>query len=122
VLDVREYKPICSALLSSVQIDTPLIPFLRNGKPIEFGEFKDDEDAKSGVHIERHVARLPKGIPNPKVRPVLPLSWSLNFDIKIFPNEELSEDLIHRIFQQGGMQLGLGTYRGVYGKFQFEWE
>lgn len=122
VLDKREYKDVAAALLSSVSINPYLIPFERNGKTIEFGTFVDDHDDKSGVFIERHVARLPKGIPNEKVRPVLPLPWSLSFTMDIYPSEELNEDLITRIFIQGGTQIGLGTYRGVYGKFAFSWK
>lgn len=121
VLDVREYKPVAAALLSSISIATEVINFTREGKAIKFGGFVDDSDPVSGMHIARHVARLPKGIPNPKVRPVLDAPWELEFEMSIFPNEELSETLIERIFTQGGIQIGLGTYRGVYGKFQFEW-
>jgi hypothetical protein len=122
VLDVREYKPVAAALLSSISINPLDIPFLRNNEPIAFGSFVDDEDPLSGMYVERHFARLPKGIPNPKTRPVLGLPWSLEFDMTIYPNEELNEFLIERIFSQGGIQIGLGTYRGVYGKFQFAWK
>ncbi len=106
------------AFLSSVSIDPLYILFLRKGEPVEFKGFGD------GIHVERHVARMLKGktpIPNPKERPVLDMPWSLEFDLSVYPNEELSEEIIERVFSQGGMQLGLGTYRGVYGKFQFAW-
>ena len=122
VLEIREYKPVAAALLSSISINPVDIPILRNGKPIKFGGFAGDVDPVSGMRVERHVARLPKGIPNPKVRPVLDLPWSLEFELSIYPNEELNESLIERIFSQGGMQIGLGTYRGVYGKFGFSWK
>ena len=121
VLEIREYKPVAAALLSSISINPLDIPFLRDGRPIGFGGFIGDIDDLSGMRVERHVARLPKGIPNPKVRPVLDLPWTLEFEMSIYPNEELNESLIERIFSQGGIQIGLGTYRGVYGKFKFEW-
>lgn len=121
VLDKREYKPVAAALLSAVSIDKGLIPFTKNGERIKFGTFVDDYDKTSGMRIARQVARLPKGIPNPKARPVLDAPWELEFELSVFPSEELNEDLIARIFTQGGIQIGLGTYRGVYGKFQFEW-
>jgi hypothetical protein len=121
VLPPKEYKAVAAALLSCVSIDPIDVPFLRNGKPIEVGHFQGDSEPKSGIYVERHVARLPKGIPNPKVRPVLPLDWELRFDMSIYPSDTLNEQLIERIFTQGGVQLGLGTYRGVYGKFKFQW-
>jgi hypothetical protein len=123
VLDKRQYKNVAAELLSCVSFGQRLIPFLRNGETIAFGEFNgDDVDPTSGMRIERHVARLAKGIPNPKVRPVLDTPWSLEFEMTIFPSEALNEDIIERIFTQGGIQIGLGTYRGVYGKFEFGWQ
>jgi hypothetical protein len=122
LVDKREYKSICSALLSSVQIEPAYIPFLRGGKPIKFGGFVDDVDPVSGVQIVRHVARLPKGIPNSKERPMLGLDWALKFKIKIFPNPELSEDMIENLFVDGGSRLGLGTFRKAFGKFEFSWK
>jgi hypothetical protein len=121
VLPPKEYKAVAAALLSCVSIDPINVPFLRKGKPIEVGKFVNDKDEKSGIFVVRHVARLPKGIPNPKARPVLSLDWELRFDMSIYPSETLNEQLIERIFTQGGIQLGLGTYRGVYGKFKFSW-
>lgn len=122
VLPPKEYKAVAAALLSSVSIDPVEIPITRDNKHIGFGGFKDDEDKVSGMRVEYHVARLPKGIPNPKVRPMLPLPWKLEFELTLYPNDILNESLIERIFTQGGMQIGLGTYRGVYGKFQFAWK
>jgi hypothetical protein len=121
VLPPKEYKAVAAAMLSCISIDQIDIPFLKNGKPIEIGKFQGDQDPKSGIQVVRHVARLPKGIPNPKARPVLPLAWELRFGMTIYPSEVLNEQLIEKIFTQGGIQLGLGTYRGVYGKFKFSW-
>ena len=75
-------------------------------------------DEQSGVYIHRAVARLEKGIPNPKERPVLPLPWSLRFDMTIYPNKEIPEQDIINLAEEGGIALGLGTFRGVFGKFR----
>ena len=53
-------------------------------------------------------ARLDKGIPNPKVRPVLPMPWSLNLTLSIFPNREIKEQEIQNLFEEGGRLLALG--------------
>jgi hypothetical protein len=118
--DKRKYKDIANACLSFVEIAPDFISFLRDGKPIQFGSLKDDKDAQSGVWIHRGVGRLDKGIPNPKVRPVLPLPWSLKFEFRLYPNAEIKEQEIINLFVDGGHALGLGTYRGVFGKFNVE--
>jgi hypothetical protein len=121
--DKRKYKDICNAMLSFVSIREPLIPFLRNNKPIVFGKFEGDKDKLSGCYIHRTVARLDKGVPNPKVRPVLPLTWELNFTLDIFPNREIKETEIQNLIVEGGRAVGLGTFRGLFGKFSVEqWE
>lgn len=126
--DKRAYKDICNACLSFVAIDGPsenpaYIPFTRNGVPIEVGKFSDDRDQTSGLYLHRSVARLDKGIPNPKERPVLPGPWELSFSLTIFPNKEIKEQEIRNLFEEGGMAIGFGTFRGVFGKFVVsEWE
>lgn len=131
--DKRKYKDICNAHLSFVIINPSWIPFLRNknpegqpfeGVPIEFGKFGQDEvDPLSGAWIGHHVARLEKGIPNPKERPILPLPWSLEFEMTILPNKEIKEQEIMNLMEEGGRAIGLGTFRGVFGKFMIDaWE
>lgn len=122
--DKRAYKDIANACLSFVQID-PLegrnyIPFRSNGQPVTVGTFGDDKDESSGIYLHRSVARLDKGIPNPKERPVLPAPWSLSFFLTIYPNQEIKEEEIRNLFVEGGLAIGLGTFRGVFGKFTVE--
>ena len=123
-LDKRLYKSICSALLCSVTVTpNPLIPFLREGQPITYGVFDDNGfDATSGARVLHHVARLEKGIPNPKERPSLPTPWTLTFDMQILPHPDLTEQMVENLFVDGGMRLGLGTFRKMFGKFSFAWE
>lgn len=115
--DKRKYKDIANAILSFMDVREQFIPFLRDGKPIIFGTLVDDHDETSGVYIHRSVARLDKGIPNPKVRPVLPLPWSLQFHLTLTPNAEIKEQEIYNLIVEGGRAIGIGTYRGFYGKF-----
>jgi hypothetical protein len=63
---------------------------------------------------------LIKVFPNPKVRPVLPAPWSLEFDFELFPNREIKEQEIVNLFEEAGMAIGLGTFRGVFGKYYVE--
>lgn len=123
LLDKRKFKDAANACLSFLTIEPTAIPFVRQGKAIEFGRLEKDIDATSGVYIHRSVARLDKGIPNTKVRPVLPLPWSLIFTLTLYPNKEITEQQVMNLFEAGGLALGLGTFRGVFGKFRIEsWE
>jgi len=120
--DKRKYKDIANAILSFCDIEEQFIPFLRDDDPVLFGKLVNDQDELSGVYVHRAVARLDKGIPNPKVRPVLPLPWALRFHLRITPNTEIKEQEIYNLFVEGGRAIGLGTYRGFYGKFAVsEW-
>lgn len=118
--DKRKYKDIANACLSFVEIVEDFIPFLRDDKPIRFGKLENDCDELSGIWVHRSVARLDKGIPNPKERPVLPLKWKLAFSLRILPNREIKEQEIMNLIEEGGRALGLGTFRGLYGKFFIE--
>lgn len=122
--DKRQYKDIANACLSFVNIGPSFIPLLRDDKPLVFGKFGQDErDPVSGAYIHRAVARLDKGIPNPKVRPVIPTPWSIEFDFELFPNREIKEQEIVNLIEEAGRAIGLGTFRGVFGKYFVEkWE
>lgn len=126
--DKRKFKDIANANLSFVTVSGPkesprYIPFLRDGKAVEVGTFGSDLDEKSGVYLDRRVARLDKGIPNPKERPVLPAPWALTFTLSILPNKEMKEQELHNLLVEAGMAIGIGTYRGVFGKFSVtQWE
>ena len=107
-------------MIKSLERNDQYIPFYRDDKLIEIGKFTGEKDEKSGLYLDRRVARLDKGIPNPKERPVLPLPWSLSFRLTIFPNKEIKEQEIKNLFTEGGIAIGLGTFRGVFGKFMVE--
>ena len=124
--DARQYKKIANACLSFVQIEgeAGYVDFLRDEKPIRMGEIEGDEkDPLSGIYLDRRVARLAQGVPNPKERPVMPLPWSLKFNVIVLPNKEIKEQEIRNLFEDGGLAIGLGTFRGVFGKFVVvQWE
>ena len=114
----KKWKSVAKAALSFVDIDPIEIPFLRAGRRIVL----DGSD----VYIAFHVARIKKGqltIPNPKERPVLPLPWELSFSITLMDNPDLTESILKKLFYEGGIAIGWGTFRGVYGKFEVtQWE
>lgn len=121
IFDLRTYKKIARACLSCVEINPQHIPIQRDDKPLVFGAFDDTLcDPLSRAYIHTSVARLDKGIPNEKERPVIPTPWGLKFILKLYPSPDLNEEQLKLIFVEGGQRIGLGTYRGVFGKFQVE--
>ena len=123
-LDSRKYKAVAQAILSFTAIEPSQIPFMRDGEQIVFGGFGPDGiDPKSGVYVQKHVARLDKGIPHPKSRPTLPTPWSLSFRLHFFENDEVREETVQNLLVKAGVAIGLGTFRGVFGKFAVDgWE
>ena len=124
LLDPRKYRKVADAFLSFVMVTPDFIPFTRDGKEIKLAsKLENGPDPVSGIYVHRAVARLEDGIPNPKARPTLPLPWSLSFMLTMFPNKEIQETQVANIMKDGGIALGLGTWRGVFGKFAITgWE
>jgi len=123
LLGGRGYKKLAMALLSFVQISPMLIPLCRDGEPIVFNGFVDDKDIEAQIYVDRRVARLDKGVPNPKARPVVELPWDLSFTLRLIKNDEFNETRLRQLFIKGGIALGIGTYRGLFGKFLVDkWE
>lgn len=119
----RSYKKLANALLGFVMLDPEFIPLTRNGDPITFHGFEDGMDKEGGIYVHESVARLKGGIPNPKKRPVIQLPWEVEFKLTIIRNDEFDETLLKTAFNRGGIAIGLGTYRGVFGKFLVDsWE
>jgi hypothetical protein len=117
VIGGKQYKDLAAAFLGYVQFNPSLIPITRNGEQITFNGFTDDRDNKAGIYIDRRVARLAKGVPNPKVRPVIELPWELAFTLRFIKNGTFDETLLRLAFDRGGESLGIGTYRWLFGKF-----
>ena len=115
----KKWRGVAKAALSFVDIDPIEIPLLRDGEQLTL--------ENSDFQIDRRVARVKKTggliVPSEKIRPVLMTPWELNFTISLFENPELNEMTLRRIFEEGGISVGLGTFRGVFGKFKItKWE
>jgi len=110
----KKWRDIAAGFLSFISIGPDAIPFTRDGKPIKFDGFGDS------VYVHNAVARLAKGIPNPKKRPVIKMPWSLSFDMMILQNEYFSEELLQSYVERGGLVIGFGSFRPVFGKFKID--
>ena len=117
ILHGKTYAPFAAAAAGFVDILPMRVPILDGpkGKPIRFNGFSNGR-----FREDRSTARVKKGglvIPNPKVRPVLELPWFLQLDVEILPNDKLDGPKLRALFDAGGLYIGVGTWRGRYGKF-----
>src|SRR4030067_1362144 len=69
------------------------------------------------ISVHKAVARLPKGIPNPKERPMLALPWYLNFDFEYQDNKYCTIENLRQAITMGGT-LGLGSFRPFFGRYE----
>ena|SRR3990167_18667 len=109
----RGWKTVAKSAQSYVQVSPFMIPFTRKGKTLT------QETADLKVHYA--VAKIMKGklaIPNPKERPMLETPWELEFKLELLETPDLNENLLKKLFEIGGVAIGLGTFRGVFGKFK----
>ena len=105
-------KSFCN--IEAVGGDDPLF------SPIVDEDGKPYKSTDPRIKILNHVARLAKGIPNPKTRPMIPTGWSVSFRFELQPNELLNEATLRKMITQGGI-LGLGTFRPIFGRYTAEW-
>jgi hypothetical protein len=112
----RGWKAVAKAALTFVEINPMEIPIMQNDIPATI----------DNIVIDHRKAIIKKGqlsIPSDKERPVLDMPWSINFELTLYKNPDLNENILRRLFDDGGIQIGLGTFRGVFGKFEVtNWE
>lgn len=69
------------------------------------------------ISVHKAVARLAKGIPNPKERPLLALPWHLDFTLTYQENKYCTLENLRQAVVMGGT-LGLGTFRPFFGRYE----
>jgi hypothetical protein len=69
------------------------------------------------IGIHKAVARLPKGIPNPKERPILSLPWYVSFEFEYQDNKYCTLENLRQAITMGGT-LGLGSFRPYFGRYE----
>ena len=105
-----------------VLIDPFFIPFTDGKKPIVFKDFTSDK-----FWIHQGAPRTKQGSlsikQEIKPRPVLKLPWQLAFDITLIKNALIDDTKLYNWFVTGGLQIGFGTYRPRFGRFDIaQWE
>jgi hypothetical protein len=132
VLDKKVYKDFGGDCLSHIDIQPLKIPFARLADEVSVSDFVvldhkakealvlKHKDDVSKIYVDHSVARLNKGIPNDKIRPVVPLPWFLHFTVEFTETENLTPDQLQNVMRAGGKIVGLGTWRPVYGQFKIK--
>lgn len=109
-------KNIALGIASYTNIEPYEIPILDDKGPIVYSGWNDQ------IYVSNHVARLAKGIPNPKERPTLALPWYVNFTIEYQENRYCTFENLRNAITMGGT-LGLGTFRPFFGRYDVTgWE
>jgi hypothetical protein len=106
-------KTIALGIASYSTIEPSDIPIMDNKGEIYFTEFN------AQIYLHKAVARLAKGIPNPKERPTLALPWHLDFNIRYIENKYCTLENLRQALDMGGI-LGLGTFRPYFGRYELE--
>jgi hypothetical protein len=111
----RGWKTIAKAALTFVDIEPFEIEIMRNGVNATIDDIVID-------HRKAIVKKGQLSIPSDKERPVLSPPWSISFVLTLYKNPDLNENVLRKLFDEGGIQIGLGTFRGSFGKFEVtEW-
>lgn len=108
----KSAKTVALGISSYTMIDPLEIPILdANGEPFVFDGWRGQ------LSVRKDVARLPKGIPNPKERPMLNTPWQLNFEMQYEDNKYCTLENLRMAFIHGGI-LGIGSFRPFFGRYQ----
>ncbi len=104
-------RTVALGISSYTTIDPFDIPIRDEKEHIQFTDF--------GGQITKHkaVARLAKGVPNPKERPLIKCPWNLEFDMEYQENKYCTLENLRQAFVMGGT-LGLGTFRPFFGRYE----
>ncbi len=109
----KQWSKIAQGIKAHVDIDPYEIPILdENNQPIRFNGFTGGK-----VEVIHHVARLAKGVPNPKERPKLNLPWALEFNLSYLANKDATVANVRQAIEEGG-SIGLGTFRPFFGTYR----
>jgi hypothetical protein len=109
---------------SHISITPTFIPFKgKDKKPVVF---KDFEDSTFYIVNAAPTTKLSGGgfiKQEAKPRPVLKMPWFLEFEINLYKNSLINSIKLQNWFEAGGLLIGLGTYRPLFGRFAVkEWK
>lgn len=99
--------------MGNVYIDPMEIPLLADGKAVEFTGKWDDK-----IYLDERMCWPNKAVRMMVRRPVVSLPWSLNFTMTINETEFVTVNRMKDWFVRGGISVGVGAYRPLFGRFE----
>ena len=111
----KDWKTRGPEIVGNVYVDPVSIPFLSDGKPIKF-----DGKWNEVVYIDERMARPSNTARVMARRPVITLPWTLEFTLTINETEFVTASRIKDWFARGGISVGVGAYRPMFGRFEVE--
>jgi len=113
----RAGKALANKALAKMFV-TPEFPLLtRNGAKIEPTGFNEKGlDMKAGLYAAIDKP-LVKGGFVIAVRPVVMLPWDVEFDLQIHCDAEINEHKVEAWLKKGGIEIGIGSHRPKFGRF-----
>jgi hypothetical protein len=109
----KQYKAVLPKVKAYIGFQ-PVISVLCEGKEINFENF----DKTPQVKVRKDKVC---GGPVPMIveRPIIE-NWSMEFIINLIENPEITFEKLQSWFERGGIEVGLGCSRPVYGQFIVE--
>jgi len=128
--DIKNRKNVQQSFKAQVFPGPQQIPILDDaGEQIKFANFTKNGagklvDKSGHFYVDETLPRV-KGavVPNPnKKRPTLRCPWRMHFELAIFEltGSDVTVELVKAYLQRGGLMIGIGTHRPMFGRFVVE--
>ena len=123
-----EWKGIAWQTKAMVFVEPNMVPVLRDGEQVVHNGWKKTKsgrphDPDAGLWVDNSLPRVKGGVvggDQTKLRPTLKLPWSMNFNIRVIEEDGsvVTTERVRRWLETGGLKVGIGTHRPVYGRFE----
>ena len=110
----KEWRIRGPEIIGNVAVDPIRIKFLdENGEPVLF-----DGKWSEKIYVDERMARPSDTARVIARRPVLDLPWTLKFELFINQTEFVTTARVRDWFVRGGISVGIGAYRPMFGRFE----
>jgi len=110
--DSKDWKTRGPELVGNISVEPVNIPFLNDDKPITFSGKWNDK-----IYLDERMARPSATARVVARRPVIDIPWKLEFTLTINETEFMTLSRIRDWFTRGGVSVGIGAYRPMFGRF-----
>jgi len=109
----KDWRTRGPEVIGNVAVDPVNIKFLNDEEPVTFSNEWNEK-----IYIDERMARPSDTARVIARRPVLDLPWLLKFRLLINPTEFVTVERIKDWFVRGGISVGIGAYRPMFGRFE----